>query len=901
MTRSLVLADGQLILDDEPRILLCASLFPFRLPREQWASRIDDVKRLGYQCVDVIIPWNFHEASPGVFDFSGKRDVEHFFELVNAAGLLVLARPGPYICAEYDGGGYPARLGTIDGIGLRQNEPRHLAEVERWFGKILPILARHQLSEGGPVAMVQLENELDFSACDDPAGYIAALKAMADRHGIAVPTITCSGQGDITRSNGDVPGVAAAVNIYPDDDGVVVEDITAHYADLLRSRGLPLVITESNRLHRTIRRMILAGARFVGPYLQASSWNYDLSTSTNSWGEPYAFMSSDYDFGGAIAPDGSERPDAPEARILSAVLRAFGTRLASGIPARSAGVESARLGETIVARALDLAGGGRLVGITNLAKTADVVFVDHDGGQSPVEVAAGRCLFAVTDLPLADLGFPGTIVLSTAELVELDQDDQGALLTVHTADTATVLVRAEIEAVNAGAHSASVDEGLVTVVGGAGESQLFTVTGERLRLRVVATADVARATVPPRPVRSDLEVAVTSVRASSDPQRWADWPSQSIAKDAPLHLEHHGINRGSGIYRGTVPASLAIGALLGEASDIITVFVPGVTPRMTVNAGQDLFVAFDEPVALEVDSPMSVKVDVWGHSNFHDERLPAMGLGSLRGISSAGLVTSIEDLTYGWSLASPAGSIIVGEPKPYSSWGGWSSSERPQHITYERTVRRGTNELVALRIEGTQAVHDVEVDGVVVGRVSSLWPVIDLSPHIGVDSDVMLRVHARRAFDEKFGTAQLLRGHLAQGWTLGEVSVNDLVDRANDDLARSTPASLPLLVRAGEGQWVHLDLEDPALAILTAQDTLARFDGVGVRLTVVHHGHVVARIWSEQPTGAQVRGGRGDIAMVSHEWIADSPTLSVLVEAANGHDGRLDAVRFSHQIDRISG
>ena len=898
MTRSITLADAQVILDGEPRILLCASLFPFRLPREQWAARIADVKRLGYHCIDVIFPWNFHETSPGVFDFSGRRDVDHFLSLVQDAGLLVLARPGPYICAEYDGGGYPAWLGTVDGIGLRQNEPQHLAEVGRWFDHILPILARHQIGAGGPVALVQLENELDFSACDDPSGYIAALKAMADRHGITAPTITCSGQGDITRSNGDVPGVVPAVNIYPDDEGTVVEDITGHYAGLLRERGLPLIITESNRLHRTIRRMILAGARFVGPYLQASSWNYDMCTSTNSWGEPYAFMSSDYDFGGVIAPDGSERADAAEGRILSSVLSALGPRLAAALPSRESGVDALDTGARVVCQVLDLAGGGRLVGVTNLEATPQGVQVAHAGGRASVTVQPGRCLFAVADLPLEPIGFAGELLLSDSELVELARDARGALVTVHTSSEASLLVRTEGELVVTGSLEARVEGDTVGLRGGPGESEIIAADGSRLRVRVISSIDAAATTVPARPGRSSEEVEIRSALGSTRGLRWDEWPAgDSIPDDSALHLEHHGVYRGGGVYRSSVPATVAIGAVVAEASDVVTVFVPGVTPQMVVNGGQDLFVDFGGPVEIAEESPLSVKVDVWGHSNFHDERLPSMGLGSLRGIAAAGLVTHVEDLTYGWSLSSPLGAAIVGTPKPYSSWGGWSSSERPQHIAYERPVRRAADELVALRIEGTQAVHDIEIDGRVVGRISPLWPVLDLTSHLPVDQDATLRVSAVRTFDEQFGAASLLRGWVARDWSLGEVGVDELVASAADDLAKSARMDLPLTVKPGEARWVHLELDDPRLVGLTDQDVVVRFRGEGLRLTVIHHGHVVSRIWTEQPDGVQVRGGRGDIALLSPEWIRETPVVSVLVEPANGHEGRLDAVNFSHRID----
>ena len=79
-------------------VLLCGSLFYFRLPRAVWKDRIEKLKRAGYNCVDVYFPWNYHEREDGSFDFTGERDVRCFLEELKAAGIYVIARPGPYIC-----------------------------------------------------------------------------------------------------------------------------------------------------------------------------------------------------------------------------------------------------------------------------------------------------------------------------------------------------------------------------------------------------------------------------------------------------------------------------------------------------------------------------------------------------------------------------------------------------------------------------------------------------------------------------------------------------------------------------------------------------------------------------------------------------------------------------------
>src|SRR5690606_22761436 len=156
------------------------------------------------------LPWNFHETSPGEWDFTGRRDVAAFLDLAHEAGLKVVARPGPYICSEWDGGALPAWLTLTPGLEVRQAEPQYLAEVGRWCGRGRPLLAERQHGRGGSVVAVQLENELDFFDTADRPADVTALRDMVRGHGITVPLVACAGQGDLTGATGGVPGVVPA-------------------------------------------------------------------------------------------------------------------------------------------------------------------------------------------------------------------------------------------------------------------------------------------------------------------------------------------------------------------------------------------------------------------------------------------------------------------------------------------------------------------------------------------------------------------------------------------------------------------------------------------------------------------------------------------------------------------
>lgn len=337
------LAGNRILIDGTARTLLCASLFYFRIPREQWRERLKAVKRLGYHMIDVYAPWNFHEPEPGVYNFDGQHDLEEFLKQAAEEGLYSLVRPGPYICSEYDGGALPAWVTNDPSLRIRQNDSAFLKLVGQWYDKVVPIIARQQYTHGGSVILVQADNELDFFACQDPAGYIGTLRAMLQSRGIEVPIIACAGQGDLQGAYGYAAGVAPAYNIYPNDNSADIDEHTRYHRRVLDNLETPFIVTETNRWHRTIKREIGSGVRLAGSYLQASGWDFDFDTSTTNWGSPTnpaAFATHCYDFGGVLDSIGQEREDAAQARRLSSIIAAFGDALASSSLASDAEIAS---------------------------------------------------------------------------------------------------------------------------------------------------------------------------------------------------------------------------------------------------------------------------------------------------------------------------------------------------------------------------------------------------------------------------------------------------------------------------------------------------------------------------------------------------------------------------------
>ncbi|MEG2434115.1 MAG: beta-galactosidase, partial [Acinetobacter sp.] len=302
-----------IVINGQPKILLCASLFYFRIPRENWEERMKQLRMLGYNCIDVYMPWNFHESSPNVWNFEGMYDVDAFLALATQYQLYVIARPGPYICSEWDGGALPSWLYKAD-IELRQDEPEYLKQLERWLQRILPIIAAHEVDRGGSVVAVQLENEMDYFACKAPEQYMRKLQETALCYGITVPLTACAGQCDVQGAGGLVQGVHPTFNAYSDDTFAHLECQLAHMRALAAELGTPLMITETDRIHAKLKRELASGARLISPYNQVGGSNVDMTNGISNWAEdvhrPLALMASDYDFDSMLTVSGRLRAQA---------------------------------------------------------------------------------------------------------------------------------------------------------------------------------------------------------------------------------------------------------------------------------------------------------------------------------------------------------------------------------------------------------------------------------------------------------------------------------------------------------------------------------------------------------------------------------------------------------------
>ncbi|MFD9099955.1 beta-galactosidase family protein [Streptomyces virginiae] len=189
---------------DRPHRIVSGALHYFRVHPDLWEDRLTRLRALGANTVDTYVPWNFHETAPGKADFTGWRDLGRFLRTAQGLGLDAIVRPGPYICAEWDFGGLPARLLAVDGLHLRCSDPRFQAEVDGWFDLVVPELLPLLASRGGPVVAVQVENE--YGSYGNDTRYRAHVERALAERGLDCLLFTADGAEDAMLQGGRVPG-----------------------------------------------------------------------------------------------------------------------------------------------------------------------------------------------------------------------------------------------------------------------------------------------------------------------------------------------------------------------------------------------------------------------------------------------------------------------------------------------------------------------------------------------------------------------------------------------------------------------------------------------------------------------------------------------------------------------
>lgn len=198
----------QFILDGKPLQILAGEMHYPRIPRELWRDRFRKLKSLGLNTLSTYVFWNAHETQSGVYDFSGNLDIAAYIRTAQEEGLWVTIRPGPYVCAEWDGGGFPAWFMSEPTMPVRTSDPRFMAPVTRWFKRLGQELQPLLISQGGPIILTQVENE--YGSYGNDHVYMNEVHEILKNSGFDGVFYTADPSDAL--AGGTLPGVVAGIN-----------------------------------------------------------------------------------------------------------------------------------------------------------------------------------------------------------------------------------------------------------------------------------------------------------------------------------------------------------------------------------------------------------------------------------------------------------------------------------------------------------------------------------------------------------------------------------------------------------------------------------------------------------------------------------------------------------------
>ncbi len=208
---SFKLEKSEFLLDGKPFQMISGEIHPARIPVEYWRHRIQMAKAMGCNTIAAYVFWNYHEVEPGVFDFqTGNHNIARFIQIVQEEGLFLMLRPGPYVCAEWDFGGLPSYLLSIPDIKVRCMDPRYTEAVERYIKTLALQVNGLQVTKGGPIVMVQVENE--YGSYGNDRTYMKWVQEVWKKSGIEVPFYTADGATPFMLEAGSLPDAAIGLD-----------------------------------------------------------------------------------------------------------------------------------------------------------------------------------------------------------------------------------------------------------------------------------------------------------------------------------------------------------------------------------------------------------------------------------------------------------------------------------------------------------------------------------------------------------------------------------------------------------------------------------------------------------------------------------------------------------------
>lgn len=332
------LAKDQFLLNGRPFQLISGEMHPARIPREYWQHRIQMAKAMGCNTIAAYIFWNYHESSPGQFDFkTGNHDIAAFIKLCQQEGMWVLLRPGPYVCAEWDLGGLPPYLLKVPDIKLRCMDPRYMTAAKRYVDRLAKEVNSLQCTKGGPILMVQIENE--YGSYGNDKEYLETLRKYWIAGGINVPFYTADGATPYMLDAGHIAGAAIGLDSGSNEgdfeqakkhDASVPAFSSETYPGWLTHWGEKFAKPDTNDLKKEMDFLLKNGKSF-NLYVIHGGTNFGLTAGANSFSPTqYQPDITSYDYDAPIDEQGNATP---KYHMLRRMMASYTDRVIPEIPA----------------------------------------------------------------------------------------------------------------------------------------------------------------------------------------------------------------------------------------------------------------------------------------------------------------------------------------------------------------------------------------------------------------------------------------------------------------------------------------------------------------------------------------------------------------------------------------
>lgn len=328
------LSQSEFLLDGKPFQMISGEMHPARIPHEYWRHRIKMTKAMGCNTIAAYVFWNYHEQTKGQFDFStGNHNIAEFIRIAQEEGMWVILRPGPYVCAEWEFGGLPPYLLQTPDIKVRCMDPRYMEAVTRYVTNLAAEVKPMLVTNGGPVVMVQIENE--YGSYGNDKNYLHALKDLWVKNGIDIPFYTADGPTAFMLEAGTVDGAAigldsggseadfaAAKKQNPDVPAFSSESYPGwltHWGEAWQRPGTEGILKEVKFLMDTKRSFNL--------YVVHGGTNFGYTAGANSGGKGYEPDVTSYDYDAPINEQGRVTPKYEALRQLLASYLPKGKKL----------------------------------------------------------------------------------------------------------------------------------------------------------------------------------------------------------------------------------------------------------------------------------------------------------------------------------------------------------------------------------------------------------------------------------------------------------------------------------------------------------------------------------------------------------------------------------------------